>query len=451
MNSKENDFSRRKFLQLSASLGVLATLGNLEWANAATITDYKALVCIFLFGGNDGHNMVVPLDSTQYPAYAAARGALAHPLSALQPINDAQGPFGLHPLMPQMRGLYTQGRAAIVANVGMLSAPTKYVDLTDPTKLPSNLRSHSDQVVQMQTGTPSSGGSTGWGGRAADGVLPFNASAAFPVSISMNGPAVFCAGNSVPAASLQPGNALRQNSMSLWPATAGQARAAAQKQIVSTASGNQMIDAANRQMTDALALAPLLASAQTSVSWTVPFPSGALGNQLGDIARIINLRSQLGVGRQVFFVGLGGFDTHSGQPYQQGVLLQELDNCVRSFDAAMQQLGVGNSVTTFTMSDFGRTLQPSGSGTDHGWGNHHFVVGGAVQGGKIYGPFPRMTNYKTLNATAEDYADTRGVLLPRLSLSQYGGTLARWFGADPLVTFPNLASWGNATDLGFLM
>jgi uncharacterized protein (DUF1501 family) len=450
MNSKENDFSRRKFLQLSASIGVLATLGDLEWATAATLTDYKALVCIFLFGGNDGHNTVVPLESTQYTAYQAARGGLALPLSGLQPINDVQGPFGLHPLMAHMPGLYQSGRAAIVANVGMLSAPTKYSDLTDPTKLPSNLRSHSDQVIQMQTGTPSSGGSSGWGGRAADSVVPLNAAAAFPVSISMNGPAIFCAGNTVPAASLQPGNSLRQNAMSLWPASAGQARATAQQQIVSTSSGNQMIDAANRQLADAINLSPLLTKAETSVAWATPFPSTGLGRQLGDIARIISLRAQLGVGRQVFFVGLGGFDTHSGQSYQQGVLLQELDGCIRSFDAAMQQLGTGNAVTTFTMSDFGRTLQPSGSGTDHGWGSHHFVVGGAVQGGRLYGKDPHMTNYKTLNATAEDYADPRGVLLPQVSLAQYGATLAKWFGADPAATFANLGAWGSATDLGFL-
>jgi len=449
-STRETDLSRRKFVQLSASFGVLAGLGNLDWAKAAVINDYKALVCIFLFGGNDGHNTIVPLDSTQYAAYQAARASLALPQGSLQAINDAQGTFGLHPSLVQMKALYAQGRAAVVANVGMLAGPTKFSDLANPGKLPSNLRSHSDQVVQMQTGTPNAGGATGWGGRAADSVMPLNASATFPVSISMNGPAIFCAGNSVPAASLQPGNILNQNAMNLYPASAGQARAAAQQQIASALTGNQMIDAANRQMVEALALNPLLAKAQGGVAWTTPFPSSALGKQLQDIARIISLRASLAVGRQVFFVGLGGFDTHSGQSYQQGVLLQDLDASVRAFHDATQQIGAASSVTTFTMSDFGRTLQPSGTGSDHGWGSHHFVVGGAVQGSKIYGTFPKMTNYANLNASAEDYADNRGVLLPKLSLSQYGATLAKWFGADPMATFPNLGGWAGAADLGFM-
>lgn len=450
MSRKDTDLSRRKFMQLSASFGVLASLGNLEWASAQTVSDYKALVCIFLFGGNDGHNVIVPLDSQQFVAYQAARGNLALAQGSLQPINDTQGMFGLHSSLAQMKSLYTAGQAAVVANVGMLAGPTTFSDLSDPTKLPSNLRSHSDQIIQMQTGTPTAGSASGWGGRAADSVTSFNTSAVFPVSISMNGTAIFCAGNTVPAASLQPGNYLHQNAMSLWPASAGQARAAAQQQVVSTLSGNQIIDSANRQLTDALALNPLLENAQTSVAWTTPFPSSSLGKQLQDIARIINLRSQLSVGRQVFFVGLGGFDTHSGQPYQQGVLLQDLDACVRAFYDATVQVGVASSVTTFTMSDFGRTLQPSGSGSDHGWGSHHFVVGGAVQGAKIYGTFPLMTNFANLNATAEDYADNRGVLLPRLSLAQYGGTLAKWFGADPNATFANLGAWSAASDLGFM-
>jgi uncharacterized protein (DUF1501 family) len=451
MNSKENDFSRRKFLQLSASFGVLASLGNLDWANAAPVNDYKALVCIFLFGGNDGHNTIVPMNAQQYAAYQAARGgSLTLAQNALLPVNDVQGTFGLHPSLVQMQALYAAGRAAVVANVGMLAGPTTFGDLSDPTKLPTNLRSHSDQVVQMQTGSPNAGGPSGWGGRAADSVMSFNTAATFPVSISMNGPAIFCAGNSVPAASLQPGNILSQNAMSLWPASAGQARAAAQQQIAAAPSGNQMIDAANRQLNEALALNPLLAQAQSNTQWNTSFPQTALGRQLQDIARIIKVRAQLSVGRQVFFVGLGGFDTHSGQSYQQGVLLQELDACVRAFYDATVQVFAENYVTTFTMSDFGRTLQPSGTGSDHGWGSHHFVVGGAVQGSKIYGTFPLMTNYANLNASAEDYADNRGVLLPRLSLSQYGATLAKWFGADPLAAFPNLGGWNGATDLGFM-
>ncbi len=446
------DLSRRKFLQLSASLGMLATLGDLRWAQAAAITDYKALVCIFLFGGNDGHNLIVPMDAQQYLAYQTARGGLALSQSSLLPVNDAaQGTFGLHPSLVQTQALYNSGRAAIVSNVGMLVGPTKYSDLGDSTKLPANLRSHSDQVVQMQTGAPNSGGSSGWGGRAADWVAPLNTAATFPVSVSMAGPAVFCAGNTVAGASLQPGNSLGQNAFSLWPATAGQARANALQQVVTQASGNQVIDAANRQMAEAMALSPLLKAAEGSVAWTTPFPSSSLGRQLQDIARIISLRSQLSVGRQVFFASLGGFDTHSGQSWQQGDLLRQLDAALRAFYDATAQLGVAESVTAFTMSDFGRTLQPSGSGSDHGWGNHHIVVGGGVQGARIVGGFPLMTNYAAFNSTSEDYADNRGVLLPKISLAQYGATLAKWFGADPAATFANLGAFGSASDLGFMV
>jgi uncharacterized protein (DUF1501 family) len=451
MKNDHNDgFSRRQFLQLSASFGVLASLGNLDWASAATPGDYKALVCIFLFGGNDGHNTIVPLDQQQYDAYAAARGGLALARNTLLPVNDAQGAFGFHPLMPLTRELYAAGRAAVVANVGMLVGPTGWGDLDDPSKLPANLRSHADQVVQMQSGSTGGGSSSGWGGRAADSVASHNATAVFPVSVSLSGSALFCAGNSTPAASLQPGNILPQSAMSLWPQSAADARAAAQRQVVTQTSDNQLVNAANRQLAGGIDLHPLLKQAQASITWNRPFPATGLGRQLADIARIISLNSQLGVGRQVFFASLGGFDTHSTQSWTQGVLLQEVDNAMRSFHDATEQLGLAQSVTAFTLSDFGRTLQPSGSGSDHGWGNHHLVVGGAVQGSRIYGQFPLMTNYANFNATGEDYADARGVLLPQQSLSQYGATLARWFGADPAATFSNLGNFGSATDLGFL-
>jgi uncharacterized protein (DUF1501 family) len=280
-------------------------------------------------------------------------------------------------------------------------------------------------------------------------VTSFNTSSKFPVSVSMNGPAIFCAGNTVPAASLQPGNLLTQNAMSLWPASAGTARAAAQQTIVTTPTGNQMVDSANRMMSEALDLRPMLQQAQAATNWNVPFPSSSLGKQLGDIARLINLHSQLSVGRQVFFASLGGFDTHSGQSYQQGVLLADLDASLYAFYKATAQVGLESAVTSFTMSDFGRTLQPSGSGTDHGWGSHHFVVGGSVAGGRIYGQFPLMTNYANFNAQGPDYADTRGTLLPRTALAQYGATLAKWFDADENVVFPGVSTFGP-TNLGFL-
>jgi uncharacterized protein (DUF1501 family) len=445
--------SRRNFLQLSASFGMLAALGQFESTKAAQVQDYKALVCVFMSGGNDGHNVVVPLGGAQYAAYTAARGALALPVNQLLNISDpVQGPFGLHYGLPELQSLYQQGRMAVISNVGILVKPTSYSDYQVSNQLPINLRSHSDQVVQMQTGYPNQLGSTGWGGRAVDLMQANNAGTAFPVSISMSGTALFCTGSVVQSASLQPGNYLDQNAMSLWPASAGQARAAAQQQIVSQTGGNSMVQAANKMMSDALQLNPLLKAAANNPSFATQFPQTSLGNQLKEVARLISLRSQLGAGRQVFFCSLGGFDTHGGQPYQQWDLLRQVSQAITAFYNSTVEMGAASQVTTFTLSDFGRTLQPSGSGSDHGWGNHHLVVGGAVNGGNIYGRFPLMTNYANLNSTNDDYADNRGTMLPNSSLSQYGATLGRWFGANDVQLdslFPTLSAFATR-DLGFM-
>lgn len=451
---KTEKLSRREFVQLSAAFGMLAGLGQFKLTSAAPVQDYKALVCLFMFGGNDGHNMVVPMGGPQYNAYQAARGALALPPGQLLAINDAaQGQFGLHYAMPELQALYNQNHLAVLANVGILVQPTVYSNLSNPNfALPLNLRSHADQVVEMQTGFPSSGGSTGWGGRTLDLLQSTNAGTSFPVSISMNSPALFCVGSVVQGTALQPGNYFDQTAMNLYPASAGQARAAAQQQIISADSGNSIINAANSVMGNALALNPLLKNAANAVNFTKPFPQTGIGTQLKEIARLISLNSQLAVGRQVFFCSLGGFDTHGGQSYQQWDLLQQVSKALDAFYAATVQLQVANQVTAFTLSDFGRTLQPSGTGSDHGWGSHHLILGSAVNGGRMYGKYPLMTNYANFNATNSDYADNRGVMLPNTSLSQYGATLAKWFGTTDLdldSLFPTLANFPTR-DLGFL-
>ncbi len=446
--------SRREFAQMAAAFGVLAGLGQFKLTPAAPVQDYKALVCLFMFGGNDGHNMVVPLNGPQYSAYVSARQGLALGQNQLLPINDAaQGAFGLHPSMTELQGLYNQGRLAILANVGVLVQPTPYSSLTNPNfPLPLNLRSHSDQIVEMQTGYPNSGGSTGWGGRTLDLFQANNAGTNFPVSISMNAPALFCVGSVVQGTALQPGNYFDQAAMGIYPPGAAQARAAAQQQIISADSGNSIINAANSVMGKALELNPILKNAASTITFNKPFPQTAIGGQLQEIARIISLNSQFNIGRQVFFCSLGGFDTHAGQSYQQGALLLEVSQALDAFHAATLQLQVANQVTTFTLSDFGRTLQSSGSGSDHGWGNHHLLMGGAVNGGHLYGTYPLMTNYANFNSTNNDYADVRGAMLPNTSLSQYGATLAKWFGASDAALdglFPTLPNFA-VRDLGFL-
>lgn len=448
-------FSRRKFLQLSASLGIVAGFSKLNLLQAAPVQDYKALVCLFMFGGNDGHNLLVPRNSAQYSAYQSARGALALPPAQLLNITDPTlGPFGLHYALPELQTLFTQGKLAILSNVGPLVQPTSYNNLANSSfPLPTNLRSHSDQVVSMQTGIPNSGGSSGWGGRTLDQLQTYNANTTFPVAIAMNSPAIYCVGSITQGVSLQPGNYLDQNGLSAYPATAAQARSSAQQTIVTTDSGNSIINAANKVMTSAITLNPILKSAAGSTVFPKAFPSTPIGNQLQEIARIINLNAQLSVGRQIFFCSLGGFDTHGGQAYQQWDLLQQVSKALDAFSAAMSGWGIDQQVTAFTLSDFGRTLQPSGTGSDHGWGNHHLILGGAVNGGRIYGRFPLMTNYVNFNASADDYADTRGTMLPSTSLSQYGATLAKWFGATDAQLgsiFPQLANFAQR-DLGFML
>ena len=445
--------SRRRFLQLSASFGLLAGLGKLDLARAAA-QDYKALVCLFMLGGNDGHNLLVSRDSTQYAAYQNARGSLALPSGQLVDILDPTlGAMGLHYGLQDLQPLFTQGKLAILANVGVLVQPTRYNNLSNSNfPLPINLRSHSDQVGLMQTGIPNAVGSSGWGGRTLDQLTSYNSGSSFPVSIAMNSPAIFCIGGVTQGVSLQPGNYLDQSGLNAWPAAAAQAKALAQQQIISADSGNYIVNAANRVMTSATSLNPLLRAASTGVQFSSDFGSSQIGTQLKEIARIISLNSQLNVGRQVFFCSLGGFDTHSGQSWQQWNLLQQVGKALAGFHSTMTSWGCANQVTTFTLSDFGRTLQPSGTGSDHGWGSHHLVLGGAVNGGKIYGRFPLMTNYKNFNTFADDYADTRGTMLPSTALVQYGATLAKWFGASDAQLnsiFPALANF-TTRDLGFM-
>ncbi|MBI3796244.1 MAG: DUF1501 domain-containing protein [Deltaproteobacteria bacterium] len=396
----------------------------------------------------------VPLTGPQYSAYQSARGALALPQAQLLGITDPSlGAFGLHYALPELQALFNRGKLAILANVGVLVQPTAYQDLADPSfSLPTNLRSHADQIVLMQTGYPNASGSSGWGGRTLDQLQTYNANTSFPIAIAMNSPAIYCVGSLTQGVSLQPGNALVQDAFGIYPPAAAQARATAQQQIVTASSGNALIDAANKVMASALTLSPLLQSAAGSTVFPQPFPATEIGDQLQEIAHIISLNSQLSVGRQVFFCSLGGFDTHGGQAYQQWDLLQQVSKALDAFFAAMSAWGIENQVTAFTLSDFGRTLQPSGAGSDHGWGNHHVILGGAVLGGKIYGRFPVMTNYNNFNASADDYADNRGVMLPSTSLVQYGATLAKWFGATDAQLngiFPQLANFA-ARDVGFM-
>lgn len=442
----KQEISRRNFLQTIGGLGGLFALSQMNLVRAAAASqpnDYKVLVCVFMFGGNDGHNTIVPLSASEYNSYTAQRGVLALPPAKLLAINAGNTPYGLNYGLPKMQNIYNQGKMAVVANVGNLVQPTTRGNQQN---LPTQLFSHSDQVVQMQTGATDASLGTGWGGRVAEIMKPANAGSNFPTSISMNGTALFSTGDTIQSASFQPGNDLSQYAMTIYPQTAGDARALAQKEIANS-GGADLVNSANKVLADAIDLSPVLNQASGNPGFSVQFPQTSIGQQLKEVARLIGLRNTLGTSRQVFFVSLGGFDTHGSQDWQQWNLLQQLDAALFSFYTATQEMLIPDLVTTFTASEFGRTLQSNGAGSDHGWGSHHFVVGGAVSGGNIYGTFPAM------NINSQHFADSRGVLIPTTAMAQYGATLAKWFGVtEPNVLqnlFPTLQNFA-IKDLDFL-
>ena len=444
--------ARRAFLQRASALVGAATLAPLRVGAQTTPPDYKALVCVFMVGGNDGHNMVVPLDAVPYAAYKAARAGLALPdgNTGLLPVTAPTGArYGLNSGLTAIAPLWAQGQLAVVANVGMLARPTTRAQILAGTaRLPSNLYSHSDQIVQMQAADPNGSGGTGWAGRSVDEVKTRNGASRFPASISMNGSALFCAANTVASASLLPGFDLTPSGMTAWPASAAAAKTQALNEILALDSGLTMVHAANQVRQDAVTLNALLVAGASGGGGSLgaTFPGTGLGQQLQQVARIVQLRATTGITRQVFFCSIGGFDTHSGQSWQQWDLLRQVAEAIASFQTSLQAQGLANQVTTFTESEFGRTLQPSGTGSDHGWGNHHLVLGGAVKGGTLYGALPMPA------LGGADDAGSRGMLIPGVALDQYAATLARWFGVDAAGlarVFPNLGYFAQP-DLGFM-
>lgn len=436
---------------MMAGLGgtaLLARLGRINSLAQSAPPNYRALVCIFLAGGNDGHNTIVPLNQAHFNAYRAARGTLSLPDSngpMAQVVASDGTPFGLNQGLTSIRPLWNQGRLAVAANVGMLVQPlsrTQY--LQNAVKVPTNLFSHADQLQQMQSGVPSPSAGSGWGGRAADQLLSLNGTSTFPAAFSIAGPALYCNGGVIKSAALLPGFNLDVAGTQLWPQSAADARKLGLQQILQLNSGLTLVQAANQVRVDALELNALLTG--TAANFSTAFPGTSLGDQLKQVATLIKLRESAGVHRKVFFCQLGGFDTHGGQSWQHYDLLRQLSDALLAFYNATVEMGIPDSVTSFTLSDFGRTLQPSGSGTDHGWGNHHLVLGGAVHGGTIYGKFP------DLSLGGPDDSSSRGVLIPSSSVDQFGATLAEWLGVPSSQmdkVFPNINNFASK-NLGFV-
>ncbi len=438
-------FSRRDFLKRScctAAAGFAAASFNrfgLVNALAQGTPDYKALVCVFLFGGNDSNNMVVPLSSAGYTSYQQLRSVLALPQAGLLPINaPSAGAFGFHPSLTQLQGLYNQKHLAVLANVGTLVRPTTRTQLQQgQATLPQNLFSHSDQQTQMQTAALSGDGQTGWAGRTADKIQSIYGGT-FPIIISLAGTNIFCEG--LVARSIESSGNPTKLLSGFGSSAQSQSRMSALQNLLTFDTGVSLIQAASTTTSNALqdskALADALASAPALAT---VFPANGLGGQLKQVAQIISVRAALGLQRQVFFVSLGGFDTHSDQLNQQNGLYTQLSQAMNAFYQATVEIGAASQVTSFTLSDFSRTYQPdSTSGTDHAWGGHHLIMGGGVHGGDFFGTFP------TLALGGPDDATNEGRWIPTTSLDQYAATLANWFGVpttDLPTIFPNLANF----------
>ncbi len=510
--------SRRLFLRHAGAMSSLLgpavapfalNLSAVGSAAAQAASDYKALVCLFMFGGNDALNMVLPTDSASWANYSAVRNQAPDSIALLAPGTapnagaaagsparlggvlpivpaNAQGrSFALHPTMGALQAMFNvDKRLAVLPNIGTLVMPTtkaQYALASHPK--PASLFSHNDQQHTWQALAPE-GATRGWGGRMGDMLAGMNARPVF-TSISAAGNAVWLAGETVQQYQVGSNGAIRMgidgNGRVFGSADVG----AAMQRIVSATRGNHVFErdvaALGRRAIDAeMALRTALKAASDPLFGTAPVSGGynanndpklqydnpltgakafnSLAQQLQIVARLIDASSAAGVQarRQVFFVSIGGFDTHDNQNRSHADLMARLAHALRYFDTTLGAMGARGNVTTFTASDFGRTFTSNGDGTDHGWGAHHFVMGGAVRGGDLYGNFPVLgaKNANNNNFDSSPNQIGNGALLPQTSVDQLGATLGRWFGglsdSQLLDVFPNLANFSQR-DLGFMM
>ena len=474
--------TRRDFLRTAAcALGGAALASTVESlglmdAYAQSATGYRALVCVFLNGGNDGNNMIVPLDASGWNDYSSVRGSSGLALTQAQanqlpvsPSSQGGRMFGLHPSMPEMKALFDQGRLAVVCNTGPLVEPlTRTTYRNGSGRKPLQLFSHSDQVALWQTSVADTVSQTGWGGRMADRMAAVNLPSTFSHSVSIAGVSIFLTGASTRQLAIADASTALAALLPLTmtgPTTDISTRRAAFDQIRAQEMPYRLVRAANDVRGSAIQTSQELSTVAFRNFSTV-FPPTSLGRQLLQVGRLIAERGRFGMKRQVFFVQAGGYDTHSFQRGANGNtqdnLLLQLSQALNAFwNLLKNELGnpssgfyigsdVTQEVTTFTLSDFGRTLQPAGSGnivgSDHGWGNHHLVLGGAVRGGDFYGTFP------TLVLNGPDDADSRGRWIPTTSVEQYAATLASWYGlsqSDFPAVFPLLDRFPTA-NMGFM-
>jgi uncharacterized protein (DUF1501 family) len=419
-----------------------------SWAQAAPAgEDYRCLVCLFMYGGNDSNNMVIPMDDAQHAIYAAKRGPLViqkNNVLAIPTSNTGSLKLGLHPAMAALQKVFTNGKASVVANVGPLATPTTKAQWdARSVALPPNLFSHSDQQIQWQTSAVD-GPRIGWGGRLMDMFQTANSNRTAS-SISLAGNATWANGTTLQAYKVSPGGKFGFDFFK--PSSGSDPVSVAVNEMLSAPRGHllerEWVSTINRSVVAQENFAKAIAS----TAFATAFPNNGLGNQLKMAARLIASRQALGIKRQTLFVSIGGFDTHGDdQPQRQQQLLGEISGAVAAFYDATVQLGLADKVTLFTGSDFGRNLASNGKGSDHGWGSHHLVVGGAVKGGQLYGTFPNLT------VGGPDDVGNQGIWIPSTSVDQYAATLAQWFGvpSTELATlFPTLNRF-SSSNLGFV-
>ena len=471
MTIQPSPVTRRLLLQRAAALGAMGVAAPLAMnlaamgeAAAFDSTDYKAIVCVFLFGGNDFANTVIPYDLPNYDLYSAIRGGGAgrtrggiawgrsdldaSVLTPVAPQTLTDGiQYALAPNLTQIAGLFNAGRAAVQLNVGPLIVPLTLAQYDSPNRnlypLPPKLFSHNDQQSVWQA-LGSEGATVGWGGRFGDLALSGNGNSLL-TCISAAGNAVFVSGQTALQYQISPNGAIKVNALQNPPWGSTPIRDALQS-IITATSNNVMENEFTIVTRRSIQLEGVVNGALANVNPTTAFDAAnPLAGQLKIVARLIGARNELSMKRQVFFVSLGGFDNHNLLMQDHPGLMAKLDSAVASFYQATIELGVADKVTLFTASDFGRTLASNADGSDHGWGGHHFVVGGAVNGGRFYGTAPHVS-------LESDDQVGQGRLLPSTSVDQFAATLARWFGVSagelPSV-LPNIGNFASS-DLGFV-
>lgn len=458
--------NRRNFLNRSlysaiAAGGMLSAPGVLQLAKAAALqnssirgTDYKALVCVFMDGGNDSANMVVPRGVSEHAAYAQVRGDLSLDRNSLLPINPANNggrSWGLHPNLPEIQNLFNQGRAALVSNIGSLAYPITQAEFNNGSvPVPPNLFSHSDQQQQWQTSIADKPSLTGWTGRIAD-LLHNSANNNSPLSMNIS-----LHGNNA----LQVGDVINQYQMTNQGSVSldggnccdGDHRLTALRNLLMANHSNLFQQGYADIFNRSIDLDQVISSALVgAVDFNVEFPEqtghNPLSAQLEMVAKMISVQSTLGMNRQVFFCQVGGFDNHDNHLNDHAASLSNLDGAVGAFQAAIAELNMENDVTLFTASDFSRTWRSNGQGSDHGWGASHFVIGGEVSGGDFYGDMP------VIETASTDAISDHGRVIPTIAVDEYAATLAQWFGVSSgpqlIDILPNIGRF-NTTDLGFM-